>query len=111
MTNFVTYFLLLCIAVIFIQVPLGFFQMVRVIGILKNKHQSIWQDLGGPTIISTSIKATNRLIAFILQRKYLEIGDDVLSANCGRARLMLFIQFVALPLSFVLMVLIWTSEN
>lgn len=67
----------------------GFILTGRTLNMLRDRHTSVWSELGSPTlVIGNSPAAMSAFLRFLWRRSYLPLADKDLATNCNRLRLL-----------------------
>ncbi len=63
----------------------GFILTGRTLNMLRDRHASVWSELGSPTlVIGNSPAAMSAFLRFLWRRNYLPLADEGFSTNCNR---------------------------
>jgi hypothetical protein len=73
----------------------GFILTGRTLNKLRDRHASVWTELGCPTlIVGNSPAAMSAFLRFLWRRSYLPLADEDLTTNCNRLRLIHVLQLL-----------------
>jgi hypothetical protein len=73
----------------------GFILTGRTLSKLRDRHASVWTELGSPTlIVGNSPAAMSAFLRFLWRKSYLPLADDDLTTNCNRLRLIHVLQLL-----------------
>lgn len=89
-------------------VIIGFTRHFKLISYLKKKHCAVWEKLGKPSLLNSSIKNNVALNKFLSAKEYLSLNDltlNELARNTfifGRVHVGIFISIVILVIVYII---------
>lgn len=102
MEYFIIFLTAASLLVMFINLPVYFILLYRLISYLKNNFQSNWKELGGfGLLMNNSISSGSSTMRFILNKNYLKLNDDELARRGNACRHSLIIGLLSFAVGVI----------